>query len=117
MNISSQVLAIVIICFILVAAVSLVRSVSTELRNIPGPAFAALTSYYRVLLLWRGQGPIEYYKLHQKYGTVVRIGPNHVLVSDPTMIPVIYDSRHKLIKVGHLRWKSQIIHSHADTTR
>ncbi|KAF4439012.1 pisatin demethylase cytochrome P450 [Fusarium acutatum] len=60
------------------------------LRNIPGPWLARYTTLYRLSLVHKGDSPRQYQLLHEKYGPIVRTGPNHVSVSDPAMIPVIY---------------------------
>ncbi|PGH33547.1 hypothetical protein GX50_03619 [[Emmonsia] crescens] len=60
------------------------------LRNVPGPfvaSFSNLWKIYRVLkkdMIWRN---IE---VHEKYGPLVRIGPNHVSASDPCALKTIY---------------------------
>ncbi|KAH8666053.1 cytochrome P450 [Tricladium varicosporioides] len=41
-------------------------------------------------MVYKGNAPQTYRELHKKYGPIVRTGPNHVSVSDPEMIPVIY---------------------------
>ncbi|KAL9567270.1 hypothetical protein ACKAV7_008512 [Fusarium commune] len=60
------------------------------LRDIPGPWLARYTALYRLSLVYRGDSPRQYELLHEKYGPIVRTGPNHVSTSDPAMIPVIY---------------------------
>jgi hypothetical protein len=37
--------------------------------------------------------------LHRQYGSVVRIGPNALSISDPSMIRVIYSTRNPWKKV------------------
>lgn len=62
----------------------------THLRSIPGPVFAGVSG------LWRGYvQKLPGYRqtlseLHQRYGKVVRIGPNVVSVCDPMVIARIY---------------------------
>ncbi|KAJ9612104.1 hypothetical protein H2200_003701 [Cladophialophora chaetospira] len=85
----------VTVCFlVLVAIVYLAVSVFVafrpELRNLPGPILARFSGIYRLTLVYGGQAPFNYRRLHQKYGTIVRVGPNHVSVSDPAVIPQIY---------------------------
>jgi hypothetical protein len=46
-----------------------------------------------------GKGPAGYRELHRKYGQIVRVGPNHVAVSDSAAIPVIYGLGSKYTKV------------------
>ncbi|KAH6988450.1 cytochrome P450 [Ilyonectria destructans] len=68
-----QLFAAVLILFIIFSSIR--TRFRSGLRNIPGP--------------W-GDAPLRYRELHQRYGAIVRTGPNHVSVSDPSMIPVIY---------------------------
>lgn len=70
------------------------------LRNVPGPLFAHLTSLYRIKLVWKGGAVENYSNLHRKYGSIVRTGSNHVSVSDPAMIPLIYGISSKFKKVS-----------------
>lgn len=70
------------------------------LRNVPGPIIARFSGLYSFMLLWKGESSEEYRQLHLDYGQVVRVGPNHVSVSDPAMIPVIYGIGSKFLKVG-----------------
>ncbi|CZT20252.1 related to pisatin demethylase cytochrome P450 [Ramularia collo-cygni] len=69
-----------------------------DLRNIPGPFLAKISGLYRLSMVGGGKGPAEYRKLHQQYGPIVRVGPNHVAVSDPAAIPVIYGLGSKYMK-------------------
>lgn len=70
------------------------------LRNLPGPITARFTSLYRLSLVYKGKAPFTYRKLHEKYGPIVRTGPNHVSVSDVEMIPVIYGTGNNFKKVS-----------------
>ena len=60
------------------------------LRSLPGPLSARFFRFYRSSLVFGGKAPEEYRKLHEQYGQVVRVGPNHVSISDPAAIPIIY---------------------------
>lgn len=71
------------------------------LSRIPGPPLAAYSQLWRLYYVWRGSGHLDAIKLHQKYGNLVRIGPNHVSVADPQWIPVIYGPKEDYIKVSH----------------
>lgn len=46
------------------------------LRNLPGPRIARFRYLYRLLMVYRGNGPSNYRLLHEKYGPIVRVGPN-----------------------------------------
>ncbi|KAI0101193.1 cytochrome P450 [Daldinia grandis] len=69
-----------------------------DLRDIPGPRAAAYTGLWRLLDVRTGQAHKHAIKLHRKYGPLVRIGPNHVSVSDPREINHIYGLKSKYIK-------------------
>jgi hypothetical protein len=53
-------------------------------------------------MVYNGAGPAQYRKIHEKYGPIVRVGPNEVSVADPTMIPRIYGIGSKFTKVRHV---------------
>jgi hypothetical protein len=91
----------ILISFTLAAFISFLFSKSNSFvyDGIPGPFLARVTKFYRVWLFWDGCGPERYIELHQKYGTVVRTGPNHVSISNPELIPIVYDLRHNFKKV------------------
>ena len=62
------------------------------LSKVPGPISARLTPLYRVYLLWSGECPQKFKRLHEEFGSVVRTGPNHIVTSDPGAIFTIYDA-------------------------
>ncbi|KAK1674047.1 cytochrome P450 family protein [Colletotrichum godetiae] len=61
-----------------------------RLRHIPGPPAAALTNFVRRSWVTTGNAHEIHTDLHSKYGTVVRFGPNAVMVSKPEAIEQIY---------------------------
>lgn len=69
------------------------------LRSLPGPFLARFSGIYRLSLVYDGHAPERYRELHEKYGPIVRTGPNHVSVSDTAMIPTIYGIGSKFLKV------------------
>lgn len=69
------------------------------LRGLPGPLAARFSGFYRFSLVYAGKAPFEYRKVHQKYGPLVRVGPNHVSISDPAAIPQIYGIGTNYVKV------------------
>ena len=77
---------------------SYVRSLF-RLRNLPGPFVARFTGLFRLSLVSKGNGPQNYRALRQKYGPIVRVGPNAVSISDVAMIPTIYGIGSKFTKV------------------
>lgn len=76
-----------------------------DLSSLAGPFWAKFTGFYRVYRLWSGQAPAVYLDLHEKYGPIVRTGPNTVSLSDPLVIPTIYGISSSFLKV-RLQYKS-----------
>ena len=70
------------------------------LRQLPGPRLAAYSRLWNVVNASQGNAHESFQRLHEKYGKVVRTGPNHVAIADPAMIPVIYGTNNKFLKVG-----------------
>jgi hypothetical protein len=87
-------------CFALYWIASTLRLAHrTDLSPIPGPRWARFTGLYRVYRLWSGKAPSVYLELHQKYGPIVRTGPNTVSIADPSTIPTIYGIGSNFLKV------------------
>lgn len=61
-----------------------------RLRHIPGPRLAALTNFVRRSWVTTGDAHQIHTDLHRQYGTVVRFGPNAIMVSQPKAIDKIY---------------------------
>ena len=70
------------------------------IRQIPGPWLAKFTIFYRISMVTKGKGVQEYRQLHEEFGDVVRVGPNHVSVNDPHAIQQIYGISSKFRKVS-----------------
>jgi hypothetical protein len=83
---------------IVVISFNLVR-LWLRLRHIPGPRTAALTNLVRRSWVLTGDAHDIHTALHRKYGTVVRVGPNAVMVSQPKAIDTIYGFKNRLEKV------------------
>ena len=75
------------------------------IRRVPGPWQAKFSILYRLSLVTKGKAPEEYGKLHDKYGKIVRVGPNQVSINDPATIPQIYgiSSHFGKVKIPHIR--------------
>lgn len=83
----------------IIAIVRLVRSYF-KLRRIPGPFLAAWSNIPRFYWVWSRRAHEIHITLHEKYGKLVRVGPNMVSVGDPAEIHNIYGSTAKFQKVG-----------------
>ena len=82
--------------------VLLFRSVTSylRLRQVPGPFLAAWTNFPRVSWVLSKRAHEIHIGLHERYGDLVRFGPNMVSVADPREIPTIYPMRPGFVKVG-----------------
>ncbi|EED16181.1 cytochrome P450, putative [Talaromyces stipitatus ATCC 10500] len=56
----------------------------------PGPLLAKLTSGYAVYHMWIGDAHTDIWECHQKYGDVVRYGPNRILINAEAGFKAIY---------------------------
>ncbi|KAH0526946.1 hypothetical protein TsFJ059_010211 [Trichoderma semiorbis] len=60
------------------------------LRKIPGPFWARRTSLWKVYHVYRRDSAFAIQRAHEKYGPVIRIGPNHVNFQTRDAIGPIY---------------------------
>jgi hypothetical protein len=98
-----KVIAISCIALFLACAVSYLRTANKPgLRSVPGPRLARYSNLWRLRNAVSGLAPQNFQKVHKTYGKVVRTGPNHISISDPSMIPVIYGISSKYLKVCFL---------------
>ncbi|OOF93017.1 hypothetical protein ASPCADRAFT_209658 [Aspergillus carbonarius ITEM 5010] len=60
------------------------------LASYPGPFIAKLTNLYSVVHAIRGDRHDDLYRLHQRYGCIVRIGPQRLSILDAKALESIY---------------------------
>ncbi|OGM49318.1 putative cytochrome P450 [Aspergillus bombycis] len=74
------------------ASLAIDRLFLSPLAKFPGPALAAVTSWYEVFfdVLLGGQFMWEIDRLHGKYGPVVRINPHELHIKDPDYYNTLY---------------------------
>ncbi|KAH6670987.1 cytochrome P450 oxidoreductase [Plectosphaerella plurivora] len=60
------------------------------LSSLPGPLSRSFSSFPRLLSVYRGHSHDDDIALHRRYGSIVRIAPNLVSVSDPRELRTIY---------------------------
>ncbi|KAK4458173.1 benzoate 4-monooxygenase [Cladorrhinum samala] len=70
----------------------------SSLRSIPAPFPAQFTNWWLLLVSRRGDRALTVDALHKKYGTVVRIQPNHVSINDDQAINTIYGHGNGFLK-------------------
>ncbi|OQD77186.1 hypothetical protein PENDEC_c003G06261 [Penicillium decumbens] len=84
----------------------------SPLRTVPGPLLAKITNLWRAYHTHRGHVDLKHVELHRKYGTAVRIGPNCVSISDPSLIHTIYSTRNPWKKSDMYRPNDVLIDGH-----
>ncbi|KAF7541770.1 hypothetical protein G7054_g255 [Neopestalotiopsis clavispora] len=60
------------------------------LRHIPGPITASFSNFWKLRQVWNGNMHRQGIRVHEDYGPIVRIGPNHVSVASPEDVNAIY---------------------------
>ncbi|KAK3671598.1 hypothetical protein LTR78_008521 [Recurvomyces mirabilis] len=60
------------------------------LAKYPGPLLGRLTQCYDLYHAFHGDKHVLLYRLHQKYGPIVRFSPNTISINDPVALKPIY---------------------------
>ncbi|KAL2844359.1 cytochrome P450 [Aspergillus pseudoustus] len=84
------------------------------IAEVPGPFLAAYTDLWRFCLVWGGRPEKAHIKLHERYGPLVRLGPNMVSVSDPAALKVVYGLSAGYVKSGFYPVQQQAISAKGD---
>ncbi|TAQ91634.1 hypothetical protein B7494_g39 [Chlorociboria aeruginascens] len=63
------------------------------LARYPGPLLGRLTDWYSIYHAWKGDRPLDFYRLHQKYGQFVRFGPNRISVNSVEGLKAVYGAK------------------------
>ncbi|KAL8759746.1 MAG: hypothetical protein Q9199_000552 [Rusavskia elegans] len=91
---TSDILSITASSAILVVGLTILSCVWTKntlhLRGIPGPRLASFSSLWKIAGVLKQDMPWRNIAVHEQYGPLVRIGPNHVSTSDVEALKVIY---------------------------
>lgn len=70
--------------------------------HVPGPFLSSISNLPRLFWVRSGNAHQIHIELHQKYGKLVRFGPNNISVGDATELQKIYGIKANLQKVdGH----------------
>ncbi|KAL6852994.1 hypothetical protein ACO1O0_007543 [Amphichorda felina] len=60
------------------------------LARYPGPLIAKLTNAHQLYHAWRGDRHLEFWRMHQRYGPVVRFGPNCLSFNSAAALKDVY---------------------------
>ncbi|KAH7322251.1 cytochrome P450 [Rhizoctonia solani] len=67
-------------------------------RRFPGPPLAGVTNWWMSSLTRTGHHSEIVKQLHDRYGTFVRLGPNHISIADPDALEIVYGHGSGLLK-------------------
>ena len=81
---------------------ALVLRYTTQLRSIPGPFWASFTDLWRLLAVNKGDFEVTLQALHNRYGDLVRVGPNCISVGDAREVRQIYGINRLYQKVSKI---------------
>ncbi|KAL3470530.1 cytochrome P450 [Aspergillus californicus] len=84
----------------------------SPLRIFDGPLPAKATNIWRAWQAFDGHIDRKYTQLHRRYGSVLRVGPNALSISDPSMIRVIYSTRNPWKKSDSYRPNDVLLDGH-----
>ncbi|CEL62204.1 hypothetical protein RSOLAG1IB_10286 [Rhizoctonia solani AG-1 IB] len=59
-------------------------------RRFPGPPLAGFTNWWMSRVVRTGHHSEIVQQLHARYGTFARLGPNHISISDPDALEIVY---------------------------
>ncbi|KAH7322822.1 putative cytochrome P450 monooxygenase [Stachybotrys elegans] len=82
------------------------------LAKYPGPLLAKLTDAYQLYHAYKGDRHLEFYRMHEKYGHVVRFGPNSVSFNTNSSLKDIYGFRSNVRKA---EFYNAFVHPAANT--
>ncbi|KAF4549640.1 Cytochrome P450-like protein 81 [Elsinoe fawcettii] len=75
----------------------------TGISHVPGPWLASLSNIWRYQIARTFRPEQVHINLHERYGPVVRLGPNIVSVSDPSALQTIYAPNAGFVKSAFYR--------------
>lgn len=85
----------------------------SRLRHVPGPFLAGISSLWELSAIATGREALVYEDLAKRYGSLIRIGPTHVLTDDPDVLRKIAGVRGTYGKDGF--YTGSIKHPDHDT--
>ncbi|KAF8693060.1 Cytochrome P450 monooxygenase, partial [Rhizoctonia solani] len=67
-------------------------------KRFSGPPLAGLTNWWMSQVIRTGHHSETVQHLHEKYGTFVRLGPNHISIADPDALQIVYGHGGEVLK-------------------
>jgi hypothetical protein len=83
----------------LISSISFYRlSPFHPLAKYPGPVLACITRLWAMWRVVNGKQHVDAHELFLRYGDVVRTGPNHLIIRDASVIPVLHGSKDRWVR-------------------
>ncbi|OJJ46455.1 hypothetical protein ASPZODRAFT_32476, partial [Penicilliopsis zonata CBS 506.65] len=82
----------------LFTSITVYRLFFHPLSSFPGPVLARLSMWWRVWQVAHMNSYEVIHRLHEEYGPIVRIGPNHLSINDVNAFYIIYGNQTKAAK-------------------
>lgn len=89
----SMAIAFVFAACLLATVVSTLRVRFTHLAEYPGPKIAAYTRLWICKIIASGESSKLFVDVNKRYGSIARIGPNHLMTDDPELVQRILAAR------------------------
>jgi hypothetical protein len=83
----------VVFPFVIFCAIRLLQTRFNDLRDIPGPWLASVSNLWKLISIYKEDMHLQNASVHDKYGPIVRIGPNHVSLASPESFHAVHASR------------------------
>lgn len=83
-------LTVVYLVIVFTCLVFVYQHLSSPLRSVPGPFLTRFTKLWYFIRVRKGRFEHDNISLHQKYGKVVRYGPDEYSIDDPEAVKTIY---------------------------
>lgn len=78
--------------------IRVVRALVSPLRDVPGPLWTRFTTLWYFDRVRNGHFERDNIHLHEQYGPIVRIAPNHYSISDASDIKTVYGTGSRFAK-------------------
>ncbi|KAI8948613.1 isotrichodermin C-15 hydroxylase [Xylaria longipes] len=76
--------------FIYAVGLVIYRVFFHPLAKYPGPFLAKITDAYQLYHAWKGDRHLEFWRMHERYGKIVRFGPNSLSFNSNSALKDIY---------------------------
>ncbi|KAI0475694.1 isotrichodermin C-15 hydroxylase [Xylariaceae sp. FL0804] len=100
MHIVSVLLGAVALSLVFAVVLAIYRVFFHPLAKYPGPLLAKITDAHQLYHAWKGDRHLEFWRMHEQYGNVVRFGPNSVSFNSSAALRDIYGFKSNVRKAA-----------------